>query len=159
MLHIGINLCESKISQFKSGTYVKKGGKMNVKVKDLMTTNVCHAKPSDTVGKLKRIFKNNNFNVLPVLKDDELVGVISQSDILNVDNEFSQIHNHMHKQVITISSYSNINEAAHLMKKYHLHHLIVTHEKKMIGIISSYDLLNLLEKRIYKFSEEHKKTA
>lgn len=126
---------------------------MNVKVKDLMSTQVCQVKPSDTVGKVKRIFCNNNFNVMPVIKDGELVGMISQSDILKVNNEFSQIHNHMHKGVISIPGYSNVQEAAHLMRKHHIHHLVVTHEKQLIGIISSYDLIELIESRQYKYSE------
>lgn len=126
---------------------------MNIKVKDLMSSQVCSVKQNETVGKVKRIFSNNNFNVLPVLKDGELVGIISQSDVLKIDNEFSQIHNHMTKKVITISSYANAQEAAHLMRKHHIHHLAVTHEKQLIGIISSYDLIKLVESRSYKFSD------
>lgn len=127
---------------------------MNVRVKDLMTTQVSWVKASDTVGKVKRIFNRNNFNVLPVVdRDGVLVGVISQGDLLSVKNEFSQIHNHMHHGVVTIPEYANLQEAAHLMRKKHLHHLVVTHEKKIVGIISSYDLLEVLDKRIYKFTE------
>lgn len=90
---------------------------------------------------------------MPVIKDGELVGMISQSDILKVNNEFSQIHNHMHKGVISIPSYANAQEAAHLMRKHHIHHLAVTHEKQLIGIISSYDLIELIESRQYKYTE------
>lgn len=129
---------------------------MNVKVQDLMKTNICSVKPGDTVGKIKKIFSHNSFNVLPVLKESELVGIIAQSDILDVENDLSQIHNHMSTKVITINQYNNINEAAAAMRNHHIHHLIVVHEKKMIGILSSYDLLELVEKRIYKYSDEVK---
>ena len=123
---------------------------MNVKVSDLMSAHVLAVKPSDSVGKIKKIFSHNNFNVLPVEKDGELVGIISQSDILTIDNPFSQIHNHMTKNVITVPDYANINLAASLMKKNKIHHLVVTENKKIIGIISSFDLLKVLSNNNFK---------
>lgn len=128
---------------------------MNVKIKDLMKANVCSIKHNQTVGRAKRIFKNNNFNVLPVMKDDELVGIISQSDILLAESDFEQIHTFMKTKLVTISQYKNISDAAKLMKTHHIHHLIVTHEKQMIGIISTYDLLEVLHKRIYKYVDNN----
>lgn len=124
---------------------------MNVKVEDLMQKNVCYVKPGDVVGKIKRIFAHNHFNVLPVIKNDEIVGIVSQSDILMVDNDFSQVHNYMTTKVVTVTPYSNVNEAAALMRHNHIHHLIVVHEKKMIGILSTYDLLSLVEKHVFKY--------
>jgi signal-transduction protein with cAMP-binding, CBS, and nucleotidyltransferase domain len=32
-----------------------------------------------------------------------------------------------------------------MMRNNHIHHLAVTHEKKIIGMLSSYDLLKLVE--------------
>lgn len=123
---------------------------MNVKVSDLMSSQVLSVKPSDSVGKIKKIFSHNNFNVLPVEKDGELVGIISQSDILNVENPFSQVHNHMTRDVLTIPDYANINLAASVMKKNKIHHLVVTENKKIIGIISSFDLLKVLSNNNFK---------
>lgn len=130
---------------------------MNVKVKEVMTKQVCFVKPNDTVGKVKRIFKKNNFNILPVVDSEgKMIGVVSQGDLLLVEGEFSQIHNHIQREVVTISEYENINEAAHLMRKKHIHHLIVTMNKQIVGIVSSYDLLKVLDDRVYKYVEKHK---
>ena len=42
-------------------------------------------------------------------------------------------------------AYSDPALAATLMRKQHIHHLVVTHEQKVLGILSSFDLLQLLE--------------
>lgn len=128
---------------------------MNIKVQDLMTHNVFTVKANDTIGKVKRIFNKHGFNVLPVLdKEEKLIGVISKGDVLKAENEFSQIHNHMHHNPVTIQPYANLQEAAHLMKKNHIHHLVVIFEKQVVGIISTYDLLEVLDKRVYKYTEK-----
>ena len=35
--------------------------------------------------------------------------------------------------------------AARIMRKNKIHHVVVTHEKRVVGIISSFDLLKLVE--------------
>lgn len=65
---------------------------MNVKTEDLMSKQVVSIKPQEKVGRVKQIFKDKNINVLPVINsNEELVGIVSQSDILNVDNDFATI--------------------------------------------------------------------
>jgi predicted transcriptional regulator len=51
----------------------------------------------------------------------------------------------MSKEVLTIPKYSGIHIAARVMRNHHIHHLIVTHEKKIVGVLSSFDLLTLVE--------------
>ena len=48
-------------------------------------------------------------------------------------------------KVFTVPRYDGPHIAARVMRNHHLHHLIVTDEKKVVGIVSSYDLLRLVE--------------
>ena len=49
--------------------------------------------------------------------------------------------------VTVVPAYNDASVAARIMRKRKIHHVIVTHEKKVVGIISSFDLLKLVEGR------------
>ena len=49
------------------------------------------------------------------------------------------------KCVITIPEYNDASAAARVMRNHKIHHVVVTKEKEIVGIISSFDLLQLVE--------------
>jgi CBS domain-containing protein len=51
----------------------------------------------------------------------------------------------MTEDVRTVPAYNDASVAARIMRKNKIHHVVVTHEKKVVGIISSFDLLKLVE--------------
>jgi CBS domain-containing protein len=51
----------------------------------------------------------------------------------------------MSEDVTVVPAYNNVDVAARIMRKHKIHHVVVTHEKKVVGIISSFDLLRLIE--------------
>ncbi len=51
----------------------------------------------------------------------------------------------MTQKVYTVPQYADPSLAARIMRKHKIHHVVVTHEKKVVGIISSFDLLKLVE--------------
>lgn len=55
-----------------------------MKVKDVMNPNVVFCKPHDTVREAAKILKENNVSGAPVLEDEELVGIISEADLLRL---------------------------------------------------------------------------
>jgi len=55
-----------------------------MKVKDVMNPKVVFCKPDDTVREAAKILKENNISGVPVLKGDELVGIISEGDLLKL---------------------------------------------------------------------------
>ena len=55
-----------------------------MKVKDVMSPKVVFCKPDDTVREAAKILKENNISGVPVLKGDELVGIISEGDLLKL---------------------------------------------------------------------------
>ena len=54
----------------------------HIKAKDLMKTRLGKLDPDDRVEIAIDIFTNYHFHCLPVVKDDELVGLVSPIDIL-----------------------------------------------------------------------------
>lgn len=67
-------------------------------VKDIMTTKLAKLAPDDTVGTAISVFKENLFHALPVVKEDELMGILTTYDLLDF---FS-------KESIKLSDYQTI---------------------------------------------------
>lgn len=53
-----------------------------IKVKDFMTFNVISIRPDDSVGLAADIFMTNDIHALPVIDEDELVGIITTHDLI-----------------------------------------------------------------------------
>ena len=56
----------------------------------------------------------------------------------------------MTRKVYTAPQYEEPAVAARIMRNHHIHHVIVTSEKKVVGILSTFDLLALVEDRRFK---------
>lgn len=52
------------------------------KVKEIMTTHVYHTMPEETVESCMVVMTNRNIRHLPVMSDNELVGMISLGDVV-----------------------------------------------------------------------------
>ena len=50
-------------------------------VKEIMTTNVVHAIPKQKIRKCLSLMTKNHFRHLPIMEDDQLVGIISIEDV------------------------------------------------------------------------------
>ncbi len=53
------------------------------------------------------------------------------------------IHSHMTKDVITIRPDSTLGEAREILLKKHIHHLPVVDGKKLVGMVTSWDIFKL----------------
>jgi len=118
---------------------------MNAKVHDLMIKQVISTVPHKSVGHVKDIMKKNHIKLVPVVNpENELEGIVSSADLLGVEDE-KPVSHIMVRDVVSIPAYADVSEAARAMRNRKIHHLIVTNEKKLAGIISTFDLLKLVE--------------
>lgn len=119
---------------------------MNTKIADLMTSPVMTATPHQSMSHIKSVLRDNSASCLPVVNSDhEPVGIVTSSDLLGNYPDGAPVSNFMTKKVYAAPQYNDVSIAARIMRKHKVHHVIVTHEKKVVGIISSYDLLQLVE--------------
>lgn len=119
---------------------------MNVKIADLMMSPVMKATPHQKMSHLKDVMRDNKANCMPVVDADNTpVGIITASDMLDDFADDSPVSAHMSKKVYTVPQYNDVSMAARIMRNHKIHHVVVTHEKEIVGIISSYDLLQLVE--------------
>ncbi len=63
-----------------------------VQIRDMMSTGVVTAHPLDTIEHAAKVIYENRFNCLPVIADDELVGIITSSDLVRTLVELTGAH-------------------------------------------------------------------
>ena len=121
---------------------------MTAKISDLMAKRVVKAAPHHKVGHIRDIMARNRIHAVPIVgSNDEPVGIVTTADLARRVKDESPVSRIMSSNVTVVPAYNNVDVAARIMRKRKIHHVVVTHEKKVVGIISSFDLLKLVEER------------
>lgn len=119
---------------------------MNIKVDDLMVSSVVTTHRHQTVGHVKDIMKRNGVHSLPIVNNEnELEGIVTVNDLTDEISDDTRVGHIMTTSVLTVPQYNGAHIAARIMRNHNIHHLVVTHEQKIAGVISSFDLLTLVE--------------
>ena len=123
---------------------------LTVKIADLMASRVITAEPHHTVEHVRGMMERNRIHAVPVVgPNKESVGIVTTADLARRVNDRSPISRIMSQDVTVIPAYNDASVAARIMRKRRIHHVVVTHEKAVVGIISSFDLLKLVESHRY----------
>lgn len=121
---------------------------MSVKVDQLMSKAPVTSEPHKSIEHVRKKMRHNRIGLVPIVDGDgQPVGVVSASDLIPDRNESSPVKSIMTEKVYTVPQYADVSVAAHLMRKHHIHHVLVTHEQKVTGVLSSFDLLELVEEK------------
>lgn len=119
---------------------------MNVKIKDLMVERVITAQPHHTVDHVRGLMERNRISAVPVVgADGEAVGIVTATDLVADLKGGTPISQIMTTPVHRVPAYNDVHVAARVMRNHKIHHVVVTHEQEVVGIISSFDLLKLVE--------------
>jgi CBS domain-containing protein len=115
-------------------------------VKDVMNKNVVVAKDSATVREASRVMKNYDIGSLVVLKGTDIIGIVTERDIVNSvasskDPDVTEISEVMSKKVVTVSPEQTIEEAVDLMVEHKIKKLPVVEAGKIKGIITASDIV------------------
>jgi CBS domain-containing protein len=117
-------------------------------VSDLMASEVVTARPDEPVGVLRERMAQHGIHALPVVDGEQVpLGIVTASDLLADLADETPVAKIMTHEVMTIPAYSRVHEAARAMLNQRIHHLVVTHEKQVVGILSSFDILHLVAER------------
>ncbi len=126
-------------------------------VKLWMTTEVITIAPNQTIAEAQSLLKEHNIRRLPVIEDDNLIGILSPNDLKkampsildaekNDDGEFiadhTEIRTIMTSSPITVSPDDSLVEAAKKMRQNNIDGLPVVENDKLLGILSISDILD-----------------
>ena len=122
-----------------------------VRINDLMAKRVITAQPHHTVVHVRGLMQRNRILAVPVVgPDGEAVGIVTATDLMDDLKDQSPINRIMTQRVYKVPAYNDVSVAARMMRKHRIHHVVVTHEQAVVGIISSFDLLRLVEDRRFE---------
>ncbi|ELR65276.1 Putative acetoin utilization protein AcuB [Photobacterium marinum] len=133
-------------------------------VADMMTPHPHTLTSTQTLADAKKLMEDKGIHHVPVTdKDNHLVGLVSQRDILSAqESSLEQVHKStfisaldipleqcMHRSLFSVEPKAGLKEAALYMQKHKIGCLPVLLHNKLVGIITDSDFvaiaINLLE--------------
>lgn len=113
---------------------------------DIMSKHIIVGSVDDGIYEIASIMKENDIGFVPIVRDDRIVGVITDRDIVvkiisNHDYN-SNITNYMTKDIVDVSIDSSLSDVLSIMKKYKVKRVLVTDNNKVLGVVSLSDILN-----------------
>lgn len=119
---------------------------MNAQVHDLMTESVVTTGRNSSIEEVRRLMEEHGVGAIPVVDQaGQPVGIVSSTDLLRDVDPGSPVEMVMTDGAYTVPKYDDVSIAARVMRNHKIHRVVVTHEKKVVGVLSSFDLLKLVE--------------
>ena len=141
---------------------------------DIMTVNPVTVTPGTTLREAAKLLLDGHFNGLPVVEDDKLVGMLTQSDIISMDKKVKspgfflmlggyipmqmpgQLSRDLHRMAattvgeimspdpFTITPQTTTEEIADIIVEKRYYSLPVVEDGKLVGIVGMEDMLKRL---------------
>ncbi|RME53883.1 CBS domain-containing protein [Candidatus Woesearchaeota archaeon] len=137
------------------------------KVSDLMSSNVITINPNDSINSAELLMKQNKIRKLVVTENDEIKGILSQTDLVKaVEEQFTQkvdlygsilCENIMNK-VIRVTKNETFEDVRKKMAKNNIGSILVTNRDEVLGVITEYDIIEQLarlDKKLPKLKVHH----
>lgn len=115
-------------------------------VGEWMTRNPATAAPDEKLSSVHGKMLEGGFRCIPVIKDGQPVGIITDRDIRNHTGylDHTEAFKAMSEALITVTPSTTIREAARLLRERKIGALPVVEEERLTGIITTTDVLNAL---------------
>jgi CBS domain-containing protein len=141
--------------------------------RDVMTTELITVTPATPLSEFARICAEDKISGCPVVRaDGALCGIVSKTDLLNRlldehprlgttrefpvwDEDVRQVGDIMTENVLTVSPMTPLGEIAERMARDRVHRVVVMDGDKMVGVVTSIDLLANWERQAVRASARH----
>ncbi|MBB5030994.1 CBS domain-containing protein [Prosthecobacter vanneervenii] len=134
--------------------------KRNDPISHIMSRNVVTAHHGDPISKVRALVRQHGVHHIPVVSGDQLVGIITWSDILRVsfgdafhtdertvdatlDHTLS-LEQIMQKNPVTLAETGTVREAAEILAGGSFHSVPIVSGSKLVGIVTSTDIIKYL---------------
>jgi len=132
-------------------------------VSKIMTNELITLSLNDDLYEAEKLFKDHHIRHIPILKERKIVGMLSHSDLKRIsfldsfDSHEAKIDNAIYKmfgieqvmikKLVTVNSHISIKSVAEILAKNQFHSLPVVDNEKLVGMVTTTDLLNYLLKQ------------
>jgi CBS domain-containing protein len=110
------------------------------KVEEMMVRNVAYATLPGSRDEVLEILKNKHISGVPVVKNNDLVGIVTRTDLLK-NTEEEQLAILMTRDPITISPEQSMVEASRIILNTGVRRLPVVIDNTLVGIITLTDII------------------
>lgn len=132
---------------------------LSARVEDEMTTGLVTVTPDATLADAQQLFARHRFHHLPVVEGEELVGILSDRDILRAVSPFlgtlaergqdletttRRVHRVMSRALVTVEGSTSMADAAVLMLSKSVSCLPVLAAGRLVGILTTRDMLRFV---------------
>jgi len=119
-----------------------------MKVKDIMSKSMITASLSSTISEVSRTMKEYDIGFIPIEKDDNIVGVITDRDIVvrataKAIDVSEPVEKYITADIISVDSDADLEEALKLMGEAQIKRLLVEEKRKIVGVLSLSDILSI----------------
>lgn len=136
--------------------------KKRVPISQIMTKELVLLNPTQSLYEAEKLFNKHSIRHIPVVEGERVVGVISRSDLLRIsfsdlnENEESvesvvydmySLPQVMTRVPVTVESDTTVKEVAEILAKQSFHSIPVVDQGKLVGIVTTTDLINYLLKQ------------
>jgi CBS domain-containing membrane protein len=137
--------------------------KKRTPISKIMTTNVVTLNIADSLETAEKLFKEYKIRHIPVVKNKEVIGMLSYSDLLRISysdvSEDEQnvvtfmydmftIKQVMAKNLYMVPPYASVKDVAELLSKKEFHALPVVEDNELVGIVTTTDLIIFLVEQL-----------
>lgn len=119
---------------------------MGKSVKDAMTSEVKTATPSQSLTDAAKLMKLEDVGSIPVVDGDRLIGVLTDRDIVvrgiadGSDPNAVQVGTIASRDVVTVRSDDDLDEALRLMAQHQVRRLPVVDDGQLVGVVATADV-------------------
>lgn len=133
----------------------------SVKIEEIMTRQLLTVAPDEVMERVRDIFEHYSIHHIPVVEGEKVVGMISREDYFKIIHGFCLNQSHtnnsyndallrsllaeevMSKNLTSLGPADSLPMAAKIFRENIFHAIpIVDEAKKLVGIITTYDLIN-----------------
>jgi len=120
--------------------------KEDIKADQLMTTKIIHINPADSIKEAISKMKKFQISQLPVIDNHKLIGLVSESTILDamLNSKGTHVRDIMQESPPIISKTTSVQVIPNLLRHFPV--VLVSEEGKLIGLITKSDLLGKMYK-------------
>lgn len=120
---------------------------MGKNVRDAMTSNPRSIEPSTMVADAASLMKSEDVGSLPIVDDDQLVGMVTDRDIVirvvaeGKDPQSTTVGEIASRDLVTVDPEQDLDDALRLMAQHQVRRLPVAEEDgRLVGILAQADI-------------------